>query len=77
MTLVVPTLYRKTALADEVVAKLGEYFPGQVTEPLGFNVAIDEAQGHGQTIWEYAPWSRGAAMLQLVAEAVDRGRARR
>lgn len=77
VTLVVPTLYRKTALADEVVAKLGEHFPGQVTEPLGFNVAIDEAQGHGQTIWEYAPWSRGAAMLQLVAEAVHRGRARR
>lgn len=74
--LVVPTLYRKTALADEVVAKLGEHFPGQVTEPLGFNVAIDEAQSHGQTIWEYAPWSRGATMMQLVAEAVERGRAK-
>jgi chromosome partitioning protein len=68
---VVPTLYRKTALADEILAKLKEYFPTQITSaPLGFNVKIDEAQSHGQTIWEYAPWSRGAQMLQTIAEEI-------
>ncbi len=72
ISLVVPTLYRKTALADEVVEKLEKYFPGKMArQPLGFNVAIDEAQSHGKTIWEYAPWSRGATLLQSVAEDVD------
>jgi len=73
VTLVVPTLYRKTALADEIVERLRSYFPGRTTDPISFNVAIDEAQSHGKTIWEYAPWSRGATMLQGVAEAVERG----
>jgi chromosome partitioning protein len=69
---VVPTLYRKTQLSDEVVQKLRAHFPRRVCEPMALNVAIDEAQGHGQTIWEYAPWSRGATILQRVAEAIDR-----
>ncbi|MBL9038956.1 MAG: ParA family protein [Archangium sp.] len=72
ITRVVPTLYRKTALADEVVAALETNFPKRVSPALGFNVAIDEAQSHGQTIWEYAPWSRGATMLQQLAEALER-----
>jgi chromosome partitioning protein len=73
VTVVIPTMYRKSALSDEIVAKLRAYFPKRVTQPLGFNVAIDEAQSHGQTIWEYAPWSRGATMLQTIAEVVDKG----
>jgi chromosome partitioning protein len=72
ITLVVPTLYRKTQLADEVVAKLKQYFPKRTAEPLAMSVTIDEAQSHGKTIWEYAPWSRGATMLQAIAEAVDK-----
>ena len=72
ISLVVPTLYRKTALADEVLGRLEKYFPGKVArQPLALNVAIDEAQSHGKTIWEYAPWSRGATLLQSVAEDVD------
>ncbi len=74
VTRVVPTLYRKTALSDEVIATLKEHFDRRVSEPMHFNVAIDEAQGHGQTIWEYAPWSRGATILQSVAESIDRAR---
>ncbi|MFL5318494.1 MAG: ParA family protein [Myxococcaceae bacterium] len=70
VSLVVPTLYRKTALADEILQKLQSYFPKQVATPLGFNVKIDEAQSHGKTIWEYAPWSRGAQMLEAIAEEV-------
>jgi chromosome partitioning protein len=70
VSLVVPTLYRKTALAEEILAKLGEYFPGMLAPPVGFNVKIDEAQSHGQTIWEYAPKSKGAEILAGVAEQV-------
>ncbi|MBM4378914.1 MAG: ParA family protein, partial [Deltaproteobacteria bacterium] len=71
ITRVVPTLYRKTALADEILEKLAAHFPGRVTEPLGFNVKIDEAQSHGKTIWQYAPWSRGAQLLSTIAVDVD------
>ncbi len=74
VTTLVPTLYRKTQLADEVVAKLREHFGAKVTEPVALNVAIDEAQSHGKTIWEHAPWSRGAAMLQHVCERIERAR---
>lgn len=72
VTAVVPTLYRKTQMSDEVVDTLREHFKKRVTEPMHLNVAIDEAQSHGKTIWEYAPWSRGATIMQTVATAIDR-----
>ncbi len=67
---VVPTLYRRTRMANEVLAKLSEYFEGRLAPTLGFNVKIDEAQSHGQTIWEYAPGSRGAEMIEAIAGAI-------
>lgn len=71
VSLVVPTLYRRTALADEILGKLKEYFPDALARtPLGFNVKIDEAQSHGQTIWEYAPWSRGAQALEKISQEI-------
>jgi len=67
--LVVPTLYRKTALADEILAKLKAYFPESLSKtPLAYNVKLDEAQSHGRTIWEYAPASRGAKMVASISE---------
>ena len=69
---VVPMMHRHTQLAGAVRERLEAYFPGRVTPPLGVNVAIDEAQSHGQTVWEYAPRSKGAAMMNEVAEAVWR-----
>lgn len=74
VTQIVPTLYRKTQMADEIVAKLKQYFPKQVSEPMGLNVSIDEAQSHGKTIWEHAPWSRGATLLQQISERIERAR---
>lgn len=74
VTQIVPTLYRKTQMADEIVDKLRHYFRERVAEPMGLNVAIDEAQSHGKTIWEHAPWSRGATLLQQVAERIERDR---
>lgn len=74
VTQIVPTLYRKTQLADEIVEKLREHFPQRVCEPMSLNVAIDEAQSHGKTIWEHAPWSRGATLLQQLSERIERAR---
>jgi chromosome partitioning protein len=67
---VVPMMHRRTALAEAVRERLEAYFPGRVTPPLGVNVAIDEAQSHGKTVWDYAPRSRGAQMMTAVAESV-------
>ncbi len=69
ISLVIPTLYRKTTLADEILAKLKSYFPETLAKmPLAYNVKLDEAQSHGKTIWEYAPSSRGARMLASISE---------
>ncbi len=71
ITMVVPTLYRPTRLADEILAKLKRYFPGRVAKTvIGYNVKIDEAQSHGKTIWDYAAWSRGAHMLESLAREI-------
>jgi chromosome partitioning protein len=71
VTKVVPTLYRKTALADAILERLKAYFPDSLAStPLGFNVKIDEAQSHGKTIWEYAPTSRGAELLAAIAREI-------
>ncbi len=74
ITLVVPTLHRKTQLAGEILAKLEERFAGRLAPPLGYSVKIDEAQSHGRTIFEYAPRSSGAQALAQIAGAIwDRG----
>jgi chromosome partitioning protein len=64
IAMIVPTLYRKTALADEVIAKLREHHADKLSATtLATCVQLDEAQSHGQTIFEYAPRSKGARML--------------
>jgi chromosome partitioning protein len=71
ISLVVPTLYRPTRLANEIHSKLKNYFPGRTAKTvIGYNVKIDEAQSHGKTIWEYASWSRGAHMLESLAKEI-------
>jgi chromosome partitioning protein len=74
LTLVVPTLYRKTQLADEILAKLRERFPAELSRTvLGWSVKVDEAQSHGRTIFEHAPRSSGAKALAAIAEEVLAG----
>jgi chromosome partitioning protein len=71
ITKVVPTLYRRTALATAILERLGAYFPETLAAtPLGYNVKVDEAQSHGKTIWEYAPSSSGAKMLAAIAAEI-------
>ncbi len=69
VAMVVPTLYRKTQLADEILSKLHERFPGRVSRSiLGWSVKVDEAQSHGRTVFEYAPRSSGALALEALAQ---------
>jgi chromosome partitioning protein len=71
LALVVPALYRKTQLADEILAKLRERFPAAISRHvLGYSVKIDEAQSHGQTIFEWAPRSSGARALAAIADEI-------
>ncbi len=71
VTGIVPTLYRHTRLADAIIEKLQTVFPEKVTKTIiGLNVAIDEAQSFGKTIWEYAPKSRGAKILDALAKEI-------
>ncbi len=73
ITLVVPTLYRPTRLANEILEKLGEHFRGRVAKTvIGYNVKIDEAQSHGLTIFEYAPDSAGADAFASLAKEIKR-----
>src|SRR5512145_1388228 len=54
LTLVVPTLYRKTQLADEILAKLrARLGPAVSPNVLGWSVKVDEAQSHGRTVFEW------------------------
>ncbi len=71
LALVVPALYRKTQLADEILAKLGERFPRELSETvLGWAVKVDEAQSHGRTVFEHAPRSPGAVALAHIADEI-------
>ncbi len=71
----VPTLYRRTQLADEILQKLRERFPSALARTaLGWSVKVDEAQSHGRTIFEHAPRSSGARDLAAIGdEVLERG----
>jgi len=69
LALVVPALYRKTRLADEILEKLRERFPRELSRTiLGYSVKVDEAQSHGRTIFEWAPRSEAARALAAIAD---------
>jgi chromosome partitioning protein len=77
ISMVVPTFYRRTRLANEVLERLKARFPKEIAHTVvGFHVKIDEAQSRGLSIFEYAPRDRGAsAMAQLAEELEIRGHA--
>lgn len=71
LTMVVPALYRKTQLADEILATLRAKFPREISKTvLGYSVKIDESQSHGLTIFDYSPSSKGAGALASIAEEI-------
>ena len=69
ISLVVPTFARRTKMASEILEKLREHFPKQLSKTvLGYSVLIDQAQSRAQTIFEYAPRSIPARWLAEVSE---------
>jgi chromosome partitioning protein len=72
ISMVVPTFYRRTRLAHEVLERLKQRFPKEICATvLGYHVRIDEAQSRGLSIFEYAPRDRGARALAAVAEELE------
>lgn len=72
VSMVVPTFYRRTRLAHEVLDKLKREFPKEICSTvLGYHVRIDEAQSRGLSIFEYAPNDRGARALAAIAEELE------
>jgi chromosome partitioning protein len=77
ITMVVPTFYRRTKLAHEILDRLKQRFPKEIAHAVvGYHVKIDEAQSHGMSVFEYAPRDRGARVMAELAEELElRGRA--
>lgn len=72
ITMVVPTFYRRTRLADEILEQLKSRFPKEIAGTVvGYHVKIDEAQSHGLSIFEYAPRDRGASVMAELAEELE------
>ena len=72
ISMVIPTFYRRTRLAHEILDKLTTRFPKEISQTVvGFHVKIDEAQSHGLSIFEYAPRDRGAKAMAAIAEELE------
>jgi chromosome partitioning protein len=72
ISMVIPTFYRRTRMAHEVLDQLKSRFPKELAQTVvGFHVKIDEAQSRGRSIFEYAPSSRGARAMAALAEELE------
>jgi chromosome partitioning protein len=72
VTMVVPTFYRRTRLAHDILEQLKQRFPKEIAHGvIGYHVRIDEAQAKGLSIFEYAPRDRGARALAELAEELE------
>jgi chromosome partitioning protein len=69
ITQVIPTFARRTRMAAEILDKLRQHFPKQLSQSvLGYSVVLDEAQSRARTIFEHAPRSQAARWIAAVAE---------
>lgn len=72
LTMVVPTFYRRTKLAHDILEQLKTRFPKEIAHSvIGYHVRIDEAQSKGLSVFEYAPSDRGARALAELAEELE------
>ena len=72
ISMVVPTFYRRTNLAHEILEKLKQRFPKEIAHTVvGYHVRIDEAQSRGLSIFEHAPLDRGARVMAELAEELE------
>ena len=68
---VVPTFMdRRVKKSEEILAQLQGHYADVICEPIRYNVRLSEAPGYGQTIFEYAPRSPGAADYQRLTERI-------
>jgi chromosome partitioning protein len=72
VTMIVPTFYRRTKLANEILDRLKQRFPKEIAHTVvGYHVKIDEAQSRGLSIFEYAPKDRSASVMAELAEELE------
>jgi chromosome partitioning protein len=68
---VVPTFFdRRVKKSEEIFIQLQSYYAAQVCAPIRYNVRLSEAPGYGQTIYEYAAGSIGAADYTALTERI-------
>lgn len=68
---VVPTFFdRRVRKSDEILQQLQAYYTEQTCPPIRYNVRLSEAPGYGQTIFEYASGSPGAADYDALTERI-------
>ncbi len=72
ISMVVPTFYRRTKLANEILDRLKRRFSKEISHTvIGYHVKIDEAQSRGLSIFEYAPKDRSASVMAELAEELE------
>jgi chromosome partitioning protein len=72
ISMVVPTFYRRTRLAHEILERLKTRFPKEIAHAVvGYHVKIDEAQSRGLSVFEFAPSDRGARVMAELAEELE------
>jgi len=70
--LLIPTFYdARRRVSQNVLQTLTKDFGARVTHPIRVDTKLSEAPGAGQTIFEYAPHSRGAEDYARLAELID------
>lgn len=68
---VLPTFYdRRVRKSEEIMKQLQAHFRERICNPVRYNVRLSEAPGYGQTIFEYAPSSPGAADYKTLTERI-------
>jgi chromosome partitioning protein len=71
---IVPTfLDGRVKKSQEILDQLQAHYGAQLCAPIHYSVRLSEAPGHGQTIYEYAPGSTGAADYRLLTEKIAHG----
>lgn len=68
---IVPTLYRRTIMANEIILTLKKHFGKLVIlPPIPLSVKVDEAISRGKSIWEYAKTSPIASIMDTVCRKI-------
>jgi cellulose biosynthesis protein BcsQ len=72
VSMVIPMFYRRTRMANEILAQLQQRFSKELSQSIvGYHVKIDEAQSRGLSIFEYAPKDKSARAMAALAEELE------